>query len=108
MSRTTKKIQSRCIQTRLTSEGELIEYRLVYPITKDFKWHLQTEEPDELDHVQEIPTRKGKLCNYYVRASRNFSEIRKHMYLIMIKSADFNIKGLQNKKLNLVNTFSNL
>lgn len=108
MSRTTKKIQSRCIQTRLTSEGELIEYRLLYPISREFKWHLQAEEPDEHDFVQEIPTRKGRLCNYYVRGSRNFSEIRKHMYLIMIKTADFNIKNLQNKKVHLVSIFSNL
>jgi hypothetical protein len=107
MSRTTKKIQSRCVQTRLTNEGELIEYRLMYPITKEFKWHLQTQEPDEHDFTQTINTKKGRLCNYYVRSSRNFSEIRKHMYLIMIKTADFQIKQLQSKKTNLVDTFSN-
>lgn len=108
MSRDVKKIQSKCIQTRLTHEGELIEYRLVYPISKEFKWHLQSEEPDEHDFVQQIKTKKEKWCTYYVRTSRNFNEVRKFMYLIMIKSADFSIKQMQNKKINLVNTFTNL
>lgn len=108
MSRETKKIQNKCIQTRLTHEGELIEYRLVYPISREFKWHLQIEDQDEHDFVQVIKTKKGRECAFYMRASRNFNEIRKYMYLIMIKSADFNIKELQNKKINLVNTFSNL
>lgn len=108
MSRDIKKIQSKCIQTRLTSEGELIEYRLVYPISREFKWHLETTEPDEHDFAHTLKTKSGKLCTYYVRTSRNFNEIRKQMYLIMIKSADFSIKQLQNKKINLVNTFSNL
>ena len=108
MSRETKKIQNKCIQTRLTHEGELIEYRLIYPISKEFKWHLEINEPDESTYVQLVKTKKGKLCNYYVRTSNSFSQIRRQMYLIMIKSADFNIKELQNKKLNLVNTFSDL
>lgn len=108
MSTKAKKIQSKCIQTRLTHEGELIEYRLVYPITREFKCHLQLHEPDEHDFVERVKTKNGRECVFYTRSSRNFSEIRKYMYLIMIKSADFEIKELQNKKLNLVNVFSNL
>ena len=108
MSRNIKKIQNRCIQTRLTHEGELIDYKLVYPITRDFKCYLQLHEPDEHDFVEKFQTKNGRECVYYTRSTRNFSEVRRFMYLIMIKSTDFTIKQLQNKKVNLVDTFSNL
>jgi hypothetical protein len=108
MSRDTKKIQSKCIQTRLTSEDELIEYRLMYPITHQFKWHLELQEPDEHDFVQKIKNKAGKECVFYVKTSRDFSTIRKSMYLIMIKSLDFKIKHDQNKKISLVDSYSNL
>ena len=108
MSRDMKKIQSKCIQTRLTREGELVDYQLTYPIKQQFKWHLELHDQDEHDFVRRVKTKNGRECLFYVRYSRNFSEIRKFMYLIMIKSTDFEIKELQNKKIRLIDTFSNL
>lgn len=107
MSKNIIKIQSKCIQTRLTNEGQLIDYRLTYPITPDFKWHLQTEEPDEHDYVYEFKDKKGRQKNYYVRFSNDFTKIKQWMLLIMIKSSDFKIKEEQKKKQNLVSMFSN-
>ena len=108
MSRDIKKIQSTCIQTRLTHEGQLIDYKLMYPISQRFKWHLELEDPDEHEHVQRFKNKRGVEKLYYIRLSNDFKKVKHWMMLIMIKSSDFKIKEEQKKKQNLVSIFSNL
>lgn len=101
------KLQNRCIQTHLTNEGELIDYRLFYPVSKEFKQHLQIEEPDEHDYIWQMQDKRGKCKSFYVRSSNDFKKVKHWMLLIMIKSSDFKIKEEQKKKQNLVSLFSN-
>jgi hypothetical protein len=101
------KIQNKCIQTRLSNEGQLIDYRLTYPISKEFKWYLQTEEPDEHDHVYQVKDKRGRFKSLYMRSTTDFKKVKHWMLLIMIKSSDFKIKEEQKKKQNLVSLFSN-
>ena len=98
------KIQRKCIQTRLTNEGQLIDYTLTYPVSREFKWHLQIEEPDENDFVKEPKNNRF----FYTRSSTDFKKVKQWMLLIMIKSSDFKIKQLQQKKDSLVTSFSNI
>lgn len=100
---TLRKIQTKCIQTRISNEGELLEYRLLYPITNDFKWYLESNDPDLHDFVQTVKTKNNRYRVYYIRSSRSFIDVKRWMYSIMIKSADFKIKNTLQKKVNLTN-----
>ncbi|MFO0452181.1 MAG: hypothetical protein ACK52I_26605 [Pseudomonadota bacterium] len=108
MSRDIKKIQSKCIQTRLTNEGQLIDYKLIYPVTQQFKWYLELEEPDENNFIERFKDKRGVEKLYYIRFSDDFKKVKHWMMLIMIKSSDYKIKEEQEKKKNLVSIFSNL
>jgi hypothetical protein len=104
---TTIKIQKKCIQTVLNSEGRFLHYKLVYPISFDFKLYLQEEEPDEHDFVISVPVKnKNTHRFYYAKMSENFNKIKEQQYLIMIKSSNFRIKKEQEKKSMLVNTYA--
>ncbi len=108
MSKDIIKIQSKCIQTRLTHEGQLIDYRLIYPISQRFKWHLELEEPDENEHIYRFKIKSGVERLYYIRFSNDFKKVKHWMMLIMIKSSDFKIREEQEKKQSLISMFSNL
>ena len=97
------KIQRNCIQTKLTNEGQLVDYTLTYPVSREFKWYLETEEPDENDHVKEIKENRF----FYIRSSEDFRKVKEWMFMIMIKSSDFKIKKEKEKKENLISQFSN-
>jgi len=76
-------------------------------VSKEFKWYLQTQEPDEHDHVYQVKDKRGRFKSLYVRSSSDFKKVKHWMLLIMIKSSDFKIKEEQKKKQNLVSLFSN-
>jgi hypothetical protein len=106
MSKTIK-IQKKCTQTVLDSNGRFLYYKLVYPISLDFKLHLLCEEPDEHDFVMTVPVKNKNTQRYfYTKQSENFNKIKAHQYLIMIKASNFKIKKEKEKKDMLVDSYS--
>lgn len=103
----TIKFQNKCMQTLLDLDGKFMYYKLIYPISFEFKLHLELEEPDEHDFVMSVPIKNKNTQRYfYIRTSENFNKIKAAQYLIMIKTSNFKIKKEKEKKDTLVNNYS--
>lgn len=98
-----KKIQSKCIQTFLSSEGEVLSYRTCLPIPKDF-YHAKIEEYTELKKAFFVHL-KNKI--FYQYSSSNFSDIKRELVLIRLDIIDFKKEALQRKRQFLVENHLN-
>jgi hypothetical protein len=92
-----KKIQSKCIQTFLSPEGELLCYRTCLPISKDFYYSKQEEYiKNRKDYFVTV---KNKI--FYQFSSVSFSDVKRELILVQIDIINFKKEALENRKTSL-------
>jgi hypothetical protein len=92
-----KKIQSKCIQTFLSAEGELLCYRTCLPIPRDF-YHCRHGEYIE-NKKDYFVTVKNKI--FYQFSSVSFSDVKRELILVQIDIINFKKEALENRKTSL-------
>jgi hypothetical protein len=104
------KIQTKCVQTVLDSEGKFLNYKLVYPISNEFKNYLAQEELDEHDCIVSFPIKNKAHAyrHFYIKISDNFKKIKTFQFLISIKAINFKLKLLNEKKNVYINMYTNV
>ena len=98
-----KKIQSKCIQTFLSSEGQVLSYRTCLQVSNDF-FNSKEEEYTKAKKNYFVKI-KNKI--FYQYSSSNFSDIKRELVLIQLYIIDFKKEALQRKRQFLVENHLN-
>lgn len=97
-----KKIQSKCIQTFLSSEGEVLSYRTCLPVPKEF-YYSKIEEYTELKKSFFVHL-KNKI--FYQYQSSIFTEVKRELLLIQLDILSFKKEQMENKRKYLVESLN--
>jgi hypothetical protein len=97
-----KKIQSKCIQTFLSAEGELLCYRTCLPIPRDFYYSKQEEYIE--NRKDYFVTVKNKI--FYQFSSVSFSDVKRELILIQVDIINFKKEALENRRTALADSLT--